>query len=169
MSAVLPPLFSGRPAGRPRKGFHLRVTSNARRRACELLQSVGLEEAHLRRRAEHLSGGQQQRLGLARALMPDPAIILADEPVASLDPAISRDVLALLRSQAHVCGATVLCSLDQVDLARRFADRVVALDRGQIIFDGAPDELLEGDLATIYARSEAPASGPEPIVLRKAG
>lgn len=101
--------------------------------------------------------------------MPDPAIILADEPVASLDPAISRDVLALLRSQAHVWGATVLCSLHQVDLAREFADRVVALDRGQIIFDGAPDELLEGDLATIYARSEAPASGTEPIVLRKAG
>lgn len=139
-----------------------------KRRACEMLQSVGLEEAHLGRRAEQMSGGQQQRLGLARAFMPDPAIILADEPVASLDPAISRDVLALLRSQARRRGTTVLCSLHQVDLAREFADRIVALHAGCIIFDGTPGALRARDLAMIYARNQAPEPTPEPIMLRKA-
>jgi len=137
--------------------------SRFRQRVCELLQAVGLEENHLRRRAERLSGGQQQRLGLARAFILDPAIILADEPVASLDPAISRDVLALLRSQARERGATVLCSLHQLDLARAFADRIVALHRGRVIFDGPPEALEERDLAVIYAKQdakEAPAALP---------
>lgn len=125
-------------------------------RVCELLQAVGLDEAHLLRRAERLSGGQQQRLGLARAFMLDPAIILADEPVASLDPAISRDVLSLLRSQARARAATVLCSLHQLDLARAFADRVVALHSGRIIFDGPPEALNDGDLSAVYGDSNAP-------------
>lgn len=140
-----------------------------KRRTCELLQQVGLEEGHLHRRAEQLSGGQQQRLGLARAFMPDPAIILADEPVASLDPAISREVLALLRDQARLRGTTVLCSLHQVDLAREFADRIVALHRGRIIFDGPPDQLHAGDLQTIYARTATPASLRQLTQLRRAG
>lgn len=137
-----------------------------KRKACALFRAVGLEEAHLHRRAESLSGGQQQRLGLARAFMLDPAIILADEPVASLDPAISRDVLALLRREARERGATVLCSLHQIDLARSFADRIVALHRGEIIFDGAPEALRERDLALIYAKSE-PVQAP-PVLLREA-
>lgn len=140
-----------------------------KRRACELLESVGLEKVHLRRRAERLSGGQQQRLGLARAFMADPAIILADEPVASLDPTISRDVLTLLRKHARLRGATVLCSLHQVELACEFADRIVALRGGRIIFDGAPDALREPDLASIYTRDEGARTEPTPIVLRKAG
>lgn len=138
-----------------------------RRKACALLESVGLEEAHLARRAEQLSGGQQQRLGLARAFMLDPAIILADEPVASLDPAISREVLELLRVHARERGATVLCSLHQLDLARAFADRIIALHRGQVIFDGAPDALRERDLAIIYARSES-GKAAWPVPLREA-
>jgi len=136
-------------------------------RVCELLDAVGLEAVHLTRRAEQLSGGQQQRLGLARAFMLDPAIILADEPVASLDPAISREVLGLLRSQARERGATVLCSLHQLDLARGFADRIVALHSGRVIFDGPPATLNERDLAVIYAKTSAPEPAP-PIMLRKA-
>jgi phosphonate transport system ATP-binding protein len=136
-------------------------------RVCELLRAVGLEEAHLARRAEQLSGGQQQRLGLARAFMLDPALILADEPVASLDPAISRDVLSLLRDQARMRGTTVLCSLHQLDLARAFADRIVALHGGRVIFDGPPQALKERDLAVIYAKSEAPEIAA-PVMLRKA-
>lgn len=131
-----------------------------KRKACALLEAVGLEETHLRRRADQMSGGQQQRLGIARAFMLDPAIILADEPVASLDPALGHDVLGLLRTQARERGATVLCSLHQLGLARAFADRIVALHRGRIIFDGAPDRLREQELAVIYAKGERPAGMP---------
>jgi len=138
-----------------------------RRKACELMRAVGLEEAHLARRAEKLSGGQQQRLGLARAFMLDPKVILADEPVASLDPAISREVLSLLRTEARERGATVLCSLHQIDLARAFADRIVALHRGKVIFDGPPTALSEAELSVIYARNET-VEAPPAIPLRKA-
>jgi len=131
-----------------------------KRKACELMAAVGLEESHLRRRAEQLSGGQQQRLGLARAFILDPAAILADEPVASLDPSLGREVMDLLRAQARERGATVLCSLHQIDLARGFADRIVALHRGKIIFDGPPEALRERDLAIIYAKANG-TSAPD--------
>ncbi|SFG28979.1 phosphonate transport system ATP-binding protein [Novosphingobium sp. CF614] len=138
-----------------------------KRKACHLLGAVGLDEVHLRRRAEQLSGGQQQRLGLARAFMLNPAIILADEPVASLDPTLGREVLELLRNQAREQGTTVLCSLHQLDLARAFADRIVALHQGRIIFDGAPDALNARDLAVIYARG-GNAAAPAPVRLQEA-
>ncbi len=141
------------PFWRVLSGFY---PASLKRRAVELMDGVGLREVHLRRRAEKMSGGQQQRLGLARAFMIDPAIILADEPVASLDPSISRDVLTLLRSQARERGSTVLCSLHQVDLACAFADRIVALHEGRVIFDGPPIELDEHELSSIYStRSES--------------
>jgi len=147
MSGALPAL----PLWRTLSGLY---PAALKRKACALMETVGLEESHLRRRAEQLSGGQQQRLGLARAFILDPAVILADEPVASLDPALGREVMALLRTQARERGATVLCSLHQLDLARGYADRIVALHRGQIIFDGPPDSLRERDLAIIYAKGE---------------
>ncbi len=122
-------------------------------KACALVAAVGLEEAHLSRRADSLSGGQQQRVGIARAFMLDPAIILADEPVASLDPRISADILALIRDQARARGATVLCSLHQIDLARVFADRIVALSAGRLVFDGPPDRLDRAAVAAIYGET----------------
>lgn len=138
-----------------------------KRSACELMAAVGLEEAHLHRRAEKLSGGQQQRLGIARAFILDPAIILADEPVASLDPSISRDVLALLRRQAEERGSTVLCSLHQVDLARAFADRIVALHKGRVIFDGPPSALDATAISAIYtAAPQISPRVPECVPLR---
>ncbi|AUW59256.1 phosphonate ABC transporter [Sphingobium sp. SCG-1] len=121
-------------------------------KACALVQAMGLEEAHLTRRVDSLSGGQQQRVGIARAFMLDPAVILADEPVASLDPRLSRDVLDLLRGQAQARGATVLCSLHQLDLARHYADRIVALQNGRVIFDGPPSMLDPHDAKRIYAK-----------------
>lgn len=139
------------------------------RRACALMEQVGLEQSHLHRRAEQLSGGQQQRLGLARAFMPSPAAILADEPVASLDPAISREVLALLKDESRKRGTTVLCSLHQLELAREFADRIVALQRGRIIFDGPPADLGNADLKLIYDRAARARSEIVATDMRKAG
>lgn len=121
-----------------------------RSKACMLLEQVGLAPLHLHRRAQELSGGQQQRVGIARAFMLDPEVVLADEPVASLDPKISRDILALIRDAARVRGATVLCSLHQIDLAREFADRIVGLRDGRIVFDGAPDAFTDARVEALY-------------------
>lgn len=125
--------------------------SQRQRRACELLQEVGLDERQLYRRASELSGGQQQRVGIARAFMSDPAVVLADEPVASLDPEISRSVLSLLRHAASAHGATVLCCLHQVELAREFADRIVGLRAGRLVLDTCSPEQLDPDaLGRLY-------------------
>lgn len=115
-----------------------------RARATHLLAHLGLDETHLARRADSLSGGQQQRVAIARALLHRPAVILADEPVASLDPATGERALALIRNEARNLGATVICSLHQPALARRFADRIVMLDAGRVVFDGAP-AMLDGN------------------------
>lgn len=121
-----------------------------RRKACALLERVGLDPKHLQRRAGELSGGQQQRVGIARAFMLDPEVVLADEPVASLDPRISRDILGLIREAARERNTTVLCSLHQVDLAREFADRIVGMRDGRVVFDGAPAEFTDARVKQLY-------------------
>ena len=90
-------------------------------------------------RADELSGGQQQRVGIARALMQDPEMILADEPVASLDPVLAHSIMQYLELFNQEDGVTVLCSLHFLDLVHRYADRVVALNEGKLVFDGPPD------------------------------
>ena len=128
------------------------------RRACRLLAEVGLDEAHLYRRASTLSGGQQQRVGIARAFMLEPALVLADEPVSSLDPASSRAVLELLRRAAREHGASVLCSLHQVDLAREFGDRILGLRAGEQVFDlREPAQLDSAALLPLYAQARVRA------------
>ncbi len=121
-----------------------------RAKACELLKGVGLSPAHLQRRAGDLSGGQQQRVGIARAFMLDPEVVLADEPVASLDPKISRDILTLVRDAARERRTTVLCSLHQIDLAREFGDRIVGMRDGQVVFDGTPAEFTDERVRALY-------------------
>lgn len=111
------------------------------RRAFQLMQEVGLEEKHLKRRTSDLSGGQQQRVAIARAFISNPEVVLADEPVASLDPAMSRSVLQSLKSAAQNHGATVICTLHQLDYALEFADRIVALREGEVFFDAPPSDL----------------------------
>lgn len=121
-----------------------------RTKACALLEQVGLAPLHLHRRAQELSGGQQQRVGIARAFMLDPEVVLADEPVASLDPKISRDILTLIRDAARERNTTVLCSLHQIDLAREFADRIVGMRDGRIVFDGTPEEFSDARVEALY-------------------
>ena len=129
------------------------------RRACRLLAEVGLHEEHLYRRAQTLSGGQQQRVAIARAFMLAPKLVLADEPVASLDPETSRHILQLLRTASGQHGATVLCSLHQVDLACEYADRIIAMKQGHIVFDGPPDELTSDVRHTVYGGTTEHSSG----------
>ena len=135
--------------------------------ALSCLARVGLADKALSR-VDKLSGGQQQRVGIARALAQQPAIILADEPVASLDPATSVRVLGLLRDICKEDGIPAIVSLHQLEYARRFADRVVGLADSQIVFDAAPSELTDAQLERIYAgrSTTQPANAPaEPPVM----
>ena len=122
-------------------------------RACALLAEVGLREEHLYRRASELSGGEQQRVGIARAFMASPRVLLADEPVASLDPVTSREILGLLRRLAREHGCAVLCSLHQVDLARMFTQRAIALRAGRVVWDGPIGDLESFTVESIYVRA----------------
>ncbi|HEX8969491.1 MAG TPA: phosphonate ABC transporter ATP-binding protein [Chloroflexota bacterium] len=118
------------------------------RRALVNLDRVGLRDrAH--QRADRLSGGQQQRVAIARALMQEPSIMLADEPVASLDPATSHSVLKYLQ-QINRDGMTVICSLHFLSLARAYGTRVIALKAGRLVFDGKPADIDEARFRAIY-------------------
>ena len=112
------------------------------------LARVGLVSKESQR-ADTLSGGQQQRVGIARALMQRPELILADEPVASLDPATAHSVLNHLE-QMNKEGMTVLCNLHFLSLARRYAHRVIAIKGGEIVFDGLPEEIDDDRFKEIY-------------------
>ena len=118
-------------------------------RALANLARVGIaDKAYVR--ADSLSGGQQQRVAIARALMQNPKLMLADEPVASLDPATSHSVLQYLEQLNKDEGITVICSLHFLSLARRYASRVVALKAGQVVFDGLPAEITPQRFHAIY-------------------
>jgi phosphonate transport system ATP-binding protein len=113
------------------------------------LQRVGIGNQAFKR-ADELSGGQQQRVAIARALMQDPELMLADEPVASLDPATSHSVMKYLELLNTEDGLTVLCSLHFLSLARAYADRVIALKDGKIEFDGPPKDIDNVRFKEIY-------------------
>lgn len=115
------------------------------------LDRVGLGDK-AGQRADALSGGQQQRVGIARALMQDPDMILADEPVASLDPVLAHSIMQYLEQINKGDGVTVLCSLHFLDLVHRYADRVVALNGGQLVFDGLPKEIDDQRFKAIYGK-----------------
>jgi phosphonate transport system ATP-binding protein len=116
------------------------------------IERVGLIEYSLRR-ADQLSGGQQQRVGIARALVQEPAVILADEPIASLDPATADRLLGLLHRICKADGITAIVSLHQLEFAMRYADRVIGLAKGEIVFDGAPTRLGSSEIARIHGPS----------------
>ena len=118
-------------------------------RAMAALERVGIADKAYNR-ASALSGGQQQRVGIARALMQQPELMLADEPVASLDPATSHSVMKYLEALNKEDGLTILCSLHFLSLARAYADRVIALKAGKVEFDGLPKDIDEERFKQIY-------------------
>jgi phosphonate transport system ATP-binding protein len=118
-------------------------------KAIDILDRLGIAE-QAPKRAEALSGGQQQRVAIARALMQDPEIILADEPIASLDPMNAQVVMQSLRTIHEEDGRMVIANLHTLDTARRYCDRVIGMRDGRIVFDGRPDQLTTGVARDIY-------------------
>ncbi len=118
-------------------------------RAIAILDRLGIAE-QAPKRAEALSGGQQQRVAIARALMQDPTFILADEPIASLDPMNAQIVMQTLRRIHEEDGRTVIANLHTLDTARRYCDRVIGMRGGRIVFDGSPSQLTQGAAREIY-------------------
>lgn len=119
--------------------------------AFEQLERVGIADKAYKR-ADELSGGQQQRVGIARAMMQEPEMILADEPVASLDPVLAHSIMQHLEKINKESGVTVLCSLHFLDLVHRYADRVIALNEGQLMFDGLPKDIDDAKFKDIYGK-----------------
>ena len=118
-------------------------------KAYEYLKLVGLE-SKAKTRADQLSGGQQQRVAIARTLMQNPDILLADEPVASLDPALSHTIMDYLKQINKDLGITVLCNLHHLDLVKSYSDRTIALKDGTLIFEGGPEKINEDWFKEIY-------------------
>jgi phosphonate transport system ATP-binding protein len=148
--SVLTNVLSGRlgylpPVWAPLNYFPLSVVEQA----AANLERVGILQKAFSR-ADALSGGQQQRVGIARALMQEPRLILADEPVASLDPALSHTILRYLEELNRKDGITVLCCLHFLSLARRYGTRILALKAGRIVFEGLPREIDEARFKEIY-------------------
>ncbi len=120
-------------------------------RALQNLEQLGLaDKAYVR--ADSLSGGQQQRVGIARALMQEPKLVLADEPVASLDPVLAHSILKYLEQMNKERQITVLCSLHFLDLVHRYATHAIALKDGQLVFQGLPKEIDDAQFKAIYGQ-----------------
>ena len=117
--------------------------------AFALLDAVGLG-AFATTRADQLSGGQRQRVGIARALMQEPDLVLADEPTSSLDPKTSVEIMELIASRAEERDIPVIVNIHNVELARRFANRMIGMAKGEIVFDGPPADLRDEHLLAIY-------------------
>jgi phosphonate transport system ATP-binding protein len=126
-----------------------RFSKEDRQLALRNLERVGIPEQAYKR-ADELSGGQQQRVGIARALMQDPELMLVDEPVSALDPATSHSIMRYLEELNEKEGMTIVCSLHFLSLARAYADRIIALKDGKIVFDGSPEEIDDVRFREIY-------------------
>jgi phosphonate transport system ATP-binding protein len=136
----------------------LRFPENQRQLAQAYLDRVGLGERGASR-ADRLSGGQQQRVAIARALMQQPQIILADEPVASLDPALRHSVMRHIEALNREEGMTVICTLHDVDLVRRYATRLIALRDGEVAYEGLPSDFDAATFKRIYGEDAEPVAG----------
>jgi phosphonate transport system ATP-binding protein len=128
-----------------------RFSKRDRAQAQASLRRVGLDDK-ANNRSEELSGGQQQRVGIARALMQNPEMILADEPVASLDPVLAHSIMQYLEAINREDGVTVLCSLHFLDLVHRYGQGVIALNEGRKVFEGLPSEIDDDMFKEIYGK-----------------
>jgi phosphonate transport system ATP-binding protein len=133
----------------PFKAWLRRYPQRDVERAFDLLETVGLA-AYAHARADSLSGGQRQRVGIARAMMQEPHLLLADEPTSSLDPKTSVEIMALVQTLSGMHGFPVIINIHNVELARRFADRIIGMTGGRVVFDGSPAAITEQHLKTIY-------------------
>ena len=122
--------------------------------AAAILREVGLADK-LEEPVKNLSGGQKQRVAIARALMRNPSILLADEPVASLDPVTGRQILCLLRDIQRQRGVSILMNSHNLDLSLEFSTHIVGMNRGRVVFDGAPGDVTEAVLRDIYGEAAA--------------
>ena len=120
-----------------------------KRKALELLDMIGLKDM-IYKRAGDLSGGQKQRVGIARALMQDPALLLCDEPIASLDPASSKIIMDQIQKMTKEREIACIVNLHQVDVAKNYADRIVGIHKGEVVFDDVPEKLDEAMIEKIY-------------------
>ena len=142
------------------RSFLRRYPASAVTEAFRLLERVGLPHA-MDKRADALSGGQRQRVGIARALLQSPKLLLVDEPTASLDPKTSRQIMRLIRELCAERDLAAIINIHDVALAQQFADRIVGLRAGEIVFDGPPSELSGEILTTIYGEEDWDTT-PEP-------
>ena len=151
-SSVLTNVLSGRLGyTNPAMAFLNKFSQSDIDNAYKELERVGIAEK-ANQRADELSGGQQQRVGIARAMMQNPAIILADEPVASLDPVLAHSIMQHLEKINKEEGVTILCSLHFLDLVHKYADRAIALNDGKLMFDGHPSEIDDEKFREIYGK-----------------
>ena len=133
----------------PLKAWLRRFPPSDIEEAFDLLNVVGLS-GFANQRADTLSGGQRQRVGIARAVMQHPKLLLADEPTSSLDPKTSVEIMSLMRDLGTAKNIPIIVNMHDVELARRFADRIIGMSGGRVVYDGAPADLTDEHLKTIY-------------------
>jgi phosphonate transport system ATP-binding protein len=151
-SSVLTNVLTGRLGyNNPAMSIINRFSKNDIEQAMFQLERVGIADK-ANQRADELSGGQQQRVGIARAMMQNPEIVLADEPVASLDPVLAHSIMQYLEKINKENGVTVICSLHFLDLVHRYANRAIALNEGKLVFDGEPKTIDDVKFKEIYGR-----------------
>jgi phosphonate transport system ATP-binding protein len=124
-------------------------TEAEKEKALEVLSLLGLEE-YIYRRCDQLSGGQMQRVGIARALVQDPLMILCDEPISSLDPGSAKKIMDYLQKVQRELNITILVNLHQVDVAKKYAKRILGFNKGELVFDNSPKKLDKKAIHTIY-------------------
>lgn len=126
-----------------------RYSEADKKKALDILEKIGLKNM-IYKRAGELSGGQKQRVGIARALMQEPSLLLCDEPIASLDPSSSKIIMDQIYNMAKEHNIACLVNLHQVDVAKTYADRIVGIHRGKVVFDDTPDKLTDEMIEMIY-------------------
>ncbi|MEG0591847.1 MAG: phosphonate ABC transporter ATP-binding protein [Coprobacillus sp.] len=129
-----------------------RYKETDKEQAIQLLEEIGLNQ-HIYNRASDLSGGQKQRVGIARAIMQAPQLLLCDEPIASLDPSSSKKIMDMLFQMTQKRNIACLVNLHQIDVAKKYSSRIIGLSKGEIIFDGKPDDLTDEMIEKIYGTS----------------